>query len=929
MPRTRQRPGSGRRPQTKKSRLGLWTALAVLVLAAAYFGTLEASRPHVSGDRLRFNDFVDLVGRGQIIEARILDIDSYVTGQYRPDGTDGQELRRFNTPYLKANGSVDRMVDLLTGVPTTIDQQDHKRILGILGLLIPTLILVVLLVYLFLSYRQGTGLFGVRSAARKIHPDDVKVTFADVAGQDAAVTELREIKDFLSDPGRFAAVGATVPKGVLLYGPPGCGKTLLARALAGEAGASFFSISGSDFVEMYVGVGAARVRDLFEKARESTPALIFIDELDSIGRSRGRVGTVVAHSEQEQALNQILAEMDGFSPLEGLIVVAATNRPDVLDPALLRPGRFDRSLGLELPNEVDRLAILQLHAANKSLDPGADLDAVARRAIGMTGADLASVINEAALLAARARRTTIAQTELDQALKRVMEAPERQRRLSMRQRSIGKRFSNEARVTFADVAGVDDAIEELSDIQTYLAEPARYADLGAKVPRGILLAGPPGCGKTLLARAVAGEANAAFFSVAASEFVEIFVGQGAARVRELFAEARSVAPAIVFIDELDAIGTHRGGGFDGGERDQTVNQILVELDGFEAHSAVIVMAATNRPDMLDTALIRPGRFDRQVEISMPDRAGRRAILEVHARHKHLSPEVDLEAIAAITQGYSGADLANVLNEAALLAARRAVPVITPALVDEGVDRAALGVASRGTIMTEDERRLVAYHEAGHALVARALPGSPKPHKLTIVPRARSLGHCTLVDDAERHVSSKARMLDRMAGLLGGRVAEQLVLGDVSSGASNDLERANSLARTMVSEWGMSDRLGAQVFVEERNRWQVSRPWSEASARAIDAGVAGFLSKERPVKDVANSIRAAFRGEPLLEPAEVRRILKFLKRKRAEDTEARGRVERLTTRETQILQLMADGLSPDRVAERLGISRHTLRTHVQN
>ena len=841
MPRTRQRPGSGRRPQ-KKSRLGLWTALLVFLLVAAFFGTLEASRPHVDGDRLRYDTFAELAQRGQVVEARVLDIDAYVTGLYRPDpGEDGPTLK-FNTPYLKTNGSVERLLDLLGSVPTTIDQQDHKRILAILGLLIPTLILVVLVVYVFLSYRRGTGLFGVKSHAKKFQPTEGKATFADVAGQDAAVAELREIRDFLADPARYTAVGASVPKGVLLFGPPGCGKTLLARALASEAGANFYSISGSDFVEVFVGLGAARVRELFEQARANTPALIFIDELDSIGRSRGAGGTVVSHGEQEQSLNQILAEMDGFSPSEGLIVVAATNRPDVLDPALLRPGRFDRSIGLELPNEVDRLAILQVHAAGKVLADDVDLEALARRAIGMTGADLANVLNEAALLTGREGRTAIGQAQLDLALKRVMEAPERQRRLAMRQRSVGKRFSSEERITFADVAGVDDAIDELSDIQSYLAEPARYADMGAKVPRGILLAGPPGCGKTLLARAVAGEANAAFFSVAASEFVEIFAGQGAARVRELFAEARAVAPAIVFIDELDAIGGHRGAGFDGasGERDQTLNQILVEMDGFDSHTAMIVMAATNRADMLDAALIRPGRFDRRVEVTLPDRAGRRAILGVHARGKHMSPDVDLDAIAAITQGFSGADLANVLNEAALLAARRGEASISTALVDEGVDRAFLGVASRGWVMTEDERRLVAYHEAGHALVARALPNSPKPHKLTIVPRASSLGHCTLVDDADRVLSSRERALDRMAGLLGGRVAELLVVGDVSSGASNDLARANDLARTMVAEWGMSERLGAQVFVESRNRRE-PRPWSEASARAIDTEVAALVA----------------------------------------------------------------------------------------
>jgi len=465
--------------------------------------------------------------------------------------------------------------------------------------------------------------------------------------------------------------------------------------------------------------------------------------------------------------------------------------------------------------------------------------------MGMTGADLANILNEAALLSGRAGRTTIAQEQLDEALKRVLEAPERQRRLAMRQRSVGKRFSTAERVTFADVAGVDDAIEELQEIREFLADPTRYTDMGARVPRGVLLSGPPGCGKTLLARAVAGEANAAFFSVAASEFVEVFVGTGASRVRDLFAEARSIAPSIVFIDELDAVGGQRGRGFGGasGERDQTLNQILVELDGFDSRSAVIIMAATNRPDILDSALTRPGRFDRQVEITLPDRTGRKAVLEVHARSKPLSADVDLDTVAALTQGFSGADLANVLNEAALLAARRHVKEISMTLVEEGVDRAALGVASGTTRMSTEERRLVAVHEAGHALVARAFPESVILHKVTIVPRGRALGHNRFLDDIDRKVFSRTRLIHRMAASLGGRVAEQLVFGEVSSGAGSDLRSVGERARWMVCELGMTETLGAQVFIEPRDGWgNDHRRWSEDAARTIDTEVARLIGE---------------------------------------------------------------------------------------
>ncbi|MEO6121901.1 MAG: AAA family ATPase [Acidimicrobiales bacterium] len=853
-------PPPSRRRNQKKNRLGTWSAVVALVLTAAYLGTIEASRPHVGGDLLRFDQFVDQVEAGRVDSAKLLDIDSYVVGTYRPEG-EGAASKTYNVPYLKARSSTERVIDLLLGadVPTTIDQQDSKRLLELLRLILPLLILLTLGAYFLVSMLRGTGPFAVRSSARKLRAEDANATFADVAGQDAAVAELREIRDFLADPTRFATVGASIPKGILLFGPPGCGKTLMARALAGEAGASFFSISGSDFMERFVGVGAARVRDLFEKARESTPALIFIDELDSIGRSRIMGGNVAVNTEQEQSLNQILAEMDGFSPSDGIIVLAATNRPDILDPALLRPGRFDRSVGLELPDEAGRLAILTLHATGKVLDEDVDLSVIANRAIGMTGADLANVLNEAALLAARAERTTVAQEQLEEALKRTLEAPERQRRLAMRARSVGKRSAVNDKVTFADVAGVDDAIEELSEIKSYLAEPSRYLAIGARVPRGILLSGPPGCGKTLLARAVAGEANAAFFSASASEFVEIWVGQGAARVRDLFAEARSVAPSIVFLDELDAIGGQRGGGpasGGGSEREATLNQILVELDGFDDRSAVIVMAATNRPDMLDSALVRPGRFDRQVEITLPDRAGRRAILDVHARGKRLGTDVELDVVASLTQGFSGADLANVLNEAALLAARRGATEIPMSLVEEGVDRAGLGVASRGTTMSEEERRLVAYHEAGHALVARAYPGSLTLHKVTITPRGRALGHNRFIDDTDRVVLSRNRLLERMAGQLGGRAAELLVLGDVSSSASGDLQAANNLAQQMVRFWGMSDAIGAKVFIEDP-RSADPRGWSERAASTIDSEVARMVAE---AGEVATTVLTACRRQ---------------------------------------------------------------------
>ena len=797
--------------------------VVILLLLAGYAEVLNYSRPAVTGDALNFSQLTDQAQNGRILNAQILDVDSYVIGQHeRSDGS----VRPFNSPNVK--GANLDLLQLLAkdGVPVSIDQQSTKSLVILASYLLPTLVIVLLLVYLILSYRRGSGLFNVRSGARKIAHQDRQLTFADIAGQDAAITELREVAEFLTDPQRFLAVGARVPKGVLLYGPPGCGKTLIARALAGEAGASFYSISGSDFVEIYVGVGAARVRDLFKEARENTPSLIFIDELDSVGRARSGGSVPGSHGEQEQALNQILAEMDGFEVSEGIIVVGATNRPDILDPALLRPGRFDRTVGLDRPDESGRLAILRLHARAKPLALDAQLEDIAHRAVGLTGADLANVVNEAALLTARDGRTAVAHADLDLALKRVLDAPERQRRLAMRPRGIGRRAEAEQRVTFADVAGTDEAIGELTEVRDFLADPGRYAQLGARVPRGILLAGPPGCGKTLLARAVAGDANAAFFSAAASEFVEIFVGQGAARVRDLFAEVRSLPPAILFIDEIDAIGGARASSSSGGHREmeQTLNQILVELDGFEPRSGVIVMAATNRVDMLDPALVRPGRFDRRVTVDLPDRAGRRAILGIHVRGKPLAHDVDLDRIARDTQGFSGADLANVANEAALLAARRKKTEIEQPLLEEAVDRAVLGVSSRGSVMTDLERRMTAYHEAGHALVGHLLPGTGELRKLSIVRRGHALGQTWVREDFDRVVHTRSGLLDRIAQALGGRAAEEIVFGEQTSGANIDLIEVGRLARLMVADLGMSDAVGPVVlqFAAEQVRQEIDR-----------------------------------------------------------------------------------------------------------
>jgi cell division protease FtsH len=404
--------------------------------------------------------------------------------------------------------------------------------------------------------------------------------------------------------------------------------------------------------------------------------------------------------------------------------------------------------------------------------------------------------------------------------------------------------------TFADVAGSDEAVAELREIKDFLADPAKYQAIGAKIPKGVLLYGPPGTGKTLLARAVAGEAKVPFYSISGSEFVEMFVGVGASRVRDLFVQAKANAPAIVFVDEIDAVGRQRGAGLGGGndEREQTLNQLLVEMDGFEANGSVILIAATNRPDVLDPALLRPGRFDRQIPVDRPDLKGRAAILAVHAKNKPIAKDVDLPAYAKRTPGFTGADLANVLNEAALLAAREGNKVISNSDLDEAIDRVMAGPQKQSRLMTEEERRITAYHEGGHALVAHALPHTDPVHKVTIMPRGRALGYTMVLPDEDRYAVTRNQMLDQLAYTMGGRAAEELIFHDPTTGASNDIEKATNLARAMVTQYGMTETLGAiklgiadsQPFLGRDYGHQ--RDYSENVAAIVDSEIRLMIEK---------------------------------------------------------------------------------------
>jgi len=369
------------------------------------------------------------------------------------------------------------------------------------------------------------------------------------------------------------------------------------------------------------------------------------------------------------------------------------------------------------------------------------------------------------------------------------------------------------KTTFADVAGADEAIEELQEIKEFLENPAKFQAIGAKIPKGVLLYGPPGTGKTLLARAVAGEAGVPFYSISGSDFVEMFVGVGASRVRDLFEQAKANAPAIVFVDEIDAVGRHRGAGLGGGhdEREQTLNQMLVEMDGFDVNRGVILIAATNRPDILDPALLRPGRFDRQIVVDRPDLEGRKAILGVHAKGKPFASDVDLSIIARRTPGFTGADLANVINEAALLTARTDAKQITTGLLEESIDRVIAGPMRKTRVMSEKEKKVTAYHEGGHALVAWALPNTDPVHKISIIARGRSLGHTLVLPEEDKYNQTRSEMMDMLAYALGGRAAEELVFHEPTTGASNDIEKATATARAMVMTYGMSEKLGPLKF----------------------------------------------------------------------------------------------------------------------
>jgi cell division protease FtsH len=794
---------------------GLVILVTVFVVGIALLSTLTEVSQNIV--HLSTTDFYDYVEQGKIESVIFSGQDVY--GKLKDN-------QRFQARVPQLDGQlIDRMVKKGIKGDFASGSTGLGYLSSLLGLLFP-LIIIGLLIFLYRMFKGSggsqngpvSGVLGLlKSRARLFMPSMVKERFSDVAGAYEAKDRLRDIIDFLKNPEKYRKLGAKIPRGILLIGEPGNGKTLLARAVAGEAGVPFFTITGSDFIEVFVGVGAARVRDLFAQARKNAPCIIFIDELDAIGRHRGS-GLGGGHDEREQTLNQLLTELDGFENSQvPVVVMAATNIPEVLDKALLRPGRLDYQVEVPYPELKEREEVLRIHSRNKKFAESADLHQIAVDTSGFTCADLANLINFAAIEASKNGRSIIEQDDLRKALRKIFEGREStNREPSLLAKGSGQPrmfMPSQVKVKFTDVAGLPEAKEELSDIIEYLKTPDRFTRVGARVPHGVLLVGDPGNGKTMLAKALAGEAKCPFFAASGAEFIEQFVGVGASRVRELFAQARKHAPCIVFIDEIDSVGMKRHAG-NGGvtEYAQTLNQLLTEMDGFETGARpIIVVGATNRVDILDPALLRPGRFDRQVYVPYPSVEVRKEILAVHVRNKKLDPSVDLYTLARGTPGFSGAQLANLANEAALNAVNHNREVILLEDFEEARDKIMLGKQQRTIKQTKEELAVTAYHEAGHALINVLNPAYTDPlHKITILPRGGALGVTHSLPERDRYSYSREYMLAQIQLLLGGRAAEDLVFNQLTTGAANDFKHDTEIARKMVCVYGMSD-LGQVMY----------------------------------------------------------------------------------------------------------------------
>ena len=651
------------------------------------------------------------------------------------------------------------------------------------------------------------------------------VTFDDVAGVKKSKGKILQIVDFLKRPDYYTRLGAKIPRGVLLSGPSGTGKTLIAKAMANSADVPFISVTGPDLANIYNNP-VERMHALFKEAREKSPCIIFIDEIEAIGAVDNRYGTT--NQSRTPALSQLLLEMDGMGNNSGVIVLAVCNHQDRLDKSLLRAGRLDRHIYVAQPDLEERAQIFELYLKDVKLADDVDLSKLAEITSGLSGADISKVCNDAAFTATVADEETVKFSYFEQAVVNV-------------RKGLEDKSMEMGTIKFADVAGMEEAKREVTEIVDFLKHPEKYSHLGGRIPKGALLVGPPGTGKTMLAKAVAGEAHVPFFSRSGSEFVEMYVGVGASRVRELFAEAKEKAPCVVFIDEIDAVGTKRSNLGYNSEHDQTLNQLLTEMDGIDGASGVVVLAATNREDILDDALKRPGRFDRHIHVSLPSLFDREAIFKVHLKKVKVDETVNLADLARQTTGMSGAEIANVCNEAAIIAARAGKSTVTIEDFNEAIDKVTMGLENKSLLMTREDVYETAVHEAGHTTTIWLLEHVEPLVKISIVPRGQALGVNMLLPE-DRVGMKKEAFLDKICTFMGGRAAEELFLGTIGTGALNDMQQATRIARSMVMYYGMSEKMPNVSYYDPQGTLG-ERPYSDERARLIDEEISRIVNEQ--------------------------------------------------------------------------------------
>lgn len=664
---------------------------------------------------------------------------------------------------------------------------------------------------------------------------DPSIRLDDVMGIDDVKQDILEIIDFLKHGDELRKIGAKVPRGVLLIGPPGVGKTMLTKAMANEANVPFFGLSASHFKSAFAGEGTARIKALYSQARKSPAAIIFIDEIDAIAGTMTDMG-----NNRTDTLNQLLIELDGISR-GNVITIGATNNESNLDPAFMRSGRFDRKCYVGLPDKESRKKIIKKYLGQIKMASEPDLDKLATQSANFSGADIAAAVNEAAILAVRKGKQHVEEADLEAACDRVSVTA------GHKMNNSGISFSRVADVDvkLEDVKGMEEAKAEASEVVALLKNVDLIADSGLKAPKGLLLVGPPGTGKTMLAKAIANEAGVPFYALSGSDFVQVWVGLGAQRVRAVYEQARrSGKPAIVFIDEIDAIGAKRGVDMGAGgkqEMNNTLNQFLVELDGFGKHR-VLTIGATNNPQMLDSALLRPGRFDRRIDVPLPNLEGREAILKHYLKKVKLDETVNIIEIARFTVFKSGADLASIVNEAGLRAIRHGRTALSQVDLIESLERLNHGIAYSRQIILK-ELYATAYHEAGHAIVSYFRNRRQRIKLVTVVPRGWALGYVSPVDKDEFGPKTKEDLLSDIEVALGGYSAEKIYMKTTTAGVSSDLSYVGQIASSMIREWGMGSFVfnTAEAFAPDGARYAPQYKCSDATDREIELEIKGLVN----------------------------------------------------------------------------------------